>query len=91
MTYYVTTQGRNNVTLFLVNRRITKKSWWTVDLIDAMEFNKHSAAIIQCNKLRYKSPCVVDSKEAHRLCGYNDHVMAEIGEHPFSSEALGQE
>ena len=41
MSYYVTTQGRDNVTLFLVDRNKTKKHWWTMSLTNAMVFNKH--------------------------------------------------
>ncbi len=91
MSYYVTTQGRNNLTLFLVDRRFTKKQWWTTDLSLAIEFRKRSAAEYSCKRLRYKDPCVVDSRTANQIAAENLHIECELDEHPFSSEALGQD
>ena len=91
MSYYVTTQGRDNVTLFLVDRNKTKKHWWTMSLTNAMVFNNESAAEYSAKRLRYKNPCVVDFKEAKRLEGENDFTCAILEEHPFSSDALGQD
>jgi len=80
MTYYVITQGRDNVTLFLVDRKKTKKHWWTYDLALAMEFYKESAAMIQANKLIYKDPRVINSNEARELENENTHICAELEE-----------
>ena len=91
MTYYVITEGRNQLTLFLVDRTKTKKQWWTCDLALAMQFYKESAAKIQANKLRFKNPQVVNSNDAKRIENKNTHFAAIAEEHPFSSEALGQE
>ena len=91
MSYYVTTQGRDNVTLFLVDRNKTKKHWWTMSLINAMEFKNKSAAEYSAIRLRYKYPRVVNYKEAKLLENENDFTCAILEEHPFSSDALGQD
>lgn len=91
MKYYVTTQGKNQVTLFLIDRKQNKKHWWTTSLINAMAFNKKSAAEYSAKRLIYKSPCVVDCKEAKILEKENDFICAMLEEHPFSSDALGQD
>ena len=91
MTYLVITEGRNKLTLFLVDRKKTKKQWWTYDLALAMQFYKESAAKIQANKLMYKNPQVVNFDEAKNMESENNYIVAILEEHPFSSEALGQE
>ena len=65
MTYYVITEGRNQLTLFLVDRTKTKKQWWTHDLGLAMSFYKESTAKIQARKLKYKNPQVVNSDDSY--------------------------
>ena len=89
MRYYVTTQGRNNTTLFLIDRSLNKNKWWTASLPDAMAFKKESAAKYSARKLIYKSPEVVNYNEARILENRNDY-NSSMTEHPFSSEALGQ-
>lgn len=91
MNYYVITQGRNNLTLFLVDRSRTKKHWWTTSLVDAMAFKKESAAEYSAKRLRYKNPCVVSYKEAIIIERENDFTNVMLEEHPFSSDALGQD
>lgn len=90
MSYYVTTQGRGGIRLFLVDRTKTKRHWWTTSLVTAMAFYKESAAQIQANKLHYKTPVVVNSNVAKILERENEEkeILNEV--HPFSSEALGQ-
>ena len=89
MKYYVITQGRNNTTLFLIDRSFNKNKWWTTSLSDAMAFKKESAAYYSAKKLIYKSPEVVNYNEAKILENTNDFNICNE-EHPFSSEGLGQ-
>ena len=91
MNYYVVTEGRDKITLFLVDRNKTKKHWWTMSLTKAMAFHSESAAETVISRLKYKNPRVVNHTEAIRLEHENDYNCAIIEEHPFSSEALGQE
>lgn len=91
MNYYVTTQGRDNITLFLVDRKKTKKHWWTMDLINAMAFRLRSAAEYSANRLKYKNPCVVDYNEAKKMEQDNTWNLNQLEVHPFSSDALGQD
>ncbi|MDD4972498.1 MAG: hypothetical protein PHT07_23960 [Paludibacter sp.] len=90
MSYYVITQGRGNITLFLVDRHKTKRQWWCTDLSLAMAFDKYSAAQYSADRLRYKHPDVVDFETARELERENMHNEVINSEHPFSSEALGQ-
>lgn len=86
------TQGRKGMYLFLVDRRKTKKAWWTYDCDEAMRFEKKEAALTQARKLRYKSPEVISFETAKKLSKENDRRYDyDALEHPFSSEALGQE
>ena len=91
MGYYITTDGRNGVSLFLIDRSTNKKQWWTTSLYNAIQFTSRLAAEEQCDKLRYKNPRVIDGAEAAELESENDHVQAINEVHPFSSEALGQD
>ena len=92
MTYVVMTHGRKGMFLFLVDRTKTKKAWWSYDWTDAIQFQKQTAAQIQANKLRFKEPTVITVNEAMRLSKENDRNFDYEGqEHPFSSEALGQD
>ena len=92
MTYVVMTHGRKGMFLFLVDRTKTKKQWWSYEWNDAMQFHKESAAQIQASKLRYKEPTVITINEAIRLSKENDkNYDYEAMEHPFSSDALGQD
>ena len=92
MGYIVITEGRKNMTLFLVNRNIIKNKWWSTYWTDSFIFKKQSAAQIQANKLRFKSPRVITVEKAMLLSAENDRNWNyELEEHPFSSEALGQE
>lgn len=52
---------------------------------------KKSAAEYTMKKLKYKEPCVVDAGEARKLENENDFICSMLEEHPFSSDALGQE
>ena len=89
MRYYVTTQGRNNTTLFLIDRSFNKNKWWTTSLLDAMAFKKESAAKYSARNLVYKNPEVLNYNEAKILENRNDY-NSSMTEHPFSSDALGQ-
>lgn len=90
MSYLVVTEGHKDTTLFLVDRRKTKKQWWTYSTCLAMKFNSRSEAQEQANKLIYKNPRVVSFQEAQKLENDNDYECSLNEEHPFSSEALGQ-
>lgn len=91
MSYYVTTKGRGKVTLFLADRTKTKSQWWCTDLSLAMAFIKRDAAEYSARRLRFKSPEVVSFAHAKQLERNNVYYEAENSEHPFSSEALGQD
>lgn len=60
--------------LFLVNRNLTKRFWWSPDSFYAMVFEKESAARIQASKYRFNkasvkkiTPSMAD-KEWFSLC-----------------------
>jgi len=72
---------------FLVDRSQSRKQWWTKTLELAMIFRKASAANIQCRKLHHNHPQVVPLSAALDFEAEN----IETSDHPFSSEALGQE
>jgi len=92
MNYVVMTHGRKGMFLFLVDRSKTKNQWWSYDWTDAMQFHKESAAKIQAGKLRFKEPKVITIDRAIELSKENDrNYDYEVLEHPFSSEALGQD
>jgi hypothetical protein len=91
MGYFITTQGRNELTLFLVDRSVTRKKWWTTKLYEAMKFRKYSSAEYSLKKLKYKNPSIVGENEAKRIENENLHINCEFDIHPFSSEALGQD
>lgn len=91
MAYIVMTNGRKGMFLFLVDRTKIKNRWWSYDWIDAMQFQKESAAKIQAKKLKYKSPEVISTRTAIKLSKENDRNF-DYGslEHPFSQDALEQ-
>ena len=92
MTYIVMTTGKKGMYLFLVDRKKIKNRWWSIDWSDAMQFQKESAAIIQSKKLKHRSPEVISIKTAIKLSKENDiNFDYESLEHPFSSDALGQD
>lgn len=76
---------RNGKPLFLVDRRHTKSKWWTSVVDEAMWFKNESAALIQSRKLIFNNPGIITLKEAQEI--EEEH----FDDHPFSSEALGQE
>jgi len=90
MSYIVVKNGRDNIKLFLVNRNVTKKKWWTIHLHDAIQFRKESAAEHSASHLRFGDCFVATYEEAQKLEKDNMHELAMLDEHPFSSEALGQ-
>ena len=49
--------------VFLVDRRKTKKKWWTKYISEAMRFESEYAANKQCEKLRYGNPTVCLASE----------------------------
>ena len=91
MSFYVKTEGYGNVTLFLVDRNKTKKHWWTMSLINAMEFRNRSSAEYSAKRLRYRNPCVMHFKEAKKLESENDFTCAILEEHPFSDDAFSKD
>ena len=92
MTYTVMTRGRKGMFLFLVDRSRIKNRWWSYDWSDAMRFTKESAAKTQASKLRYKHPEVITTSKAIELSRMNERNFDyDSLEHPFSSEALGQD
>ena len=44
--------------LYLVDRRLTKRFWWSIDSFYAMVFENESAARIQASKYRYNKASV---------------------------------
>lgn len=86
------THGRKGMFLFLVDRNKHKNKWWSYDWSDAIQFTSLDAANIQSSKYKYKSPSVITITEAIRLSKENDkNYDYEAFEHPFSSDALGQD
>lgn len=55
-----------------------------------MSFRNESAAEYSAKRLRYKTPSVVNSKEAKILENENDFKCEMMEEHPFSSDAIAQ-
>ena len=91
MKYYVVSDGKNGVNLFLIDRNKSKSAWWTPDLYNAIAFNKSSAAEYSAKRLIYRNARVISELEAKELEKDNMHILAELDDHPFSSEALGQD
>lgn len=91
-TFVIITQGRKNMTLFLVNRAKIKDRWWSYDCFDAIKFFNLESAKTQAKKLRFKNPEVISFNTAKVLSSRNEQLYDyDALEHPFSSEALGQE
>lgn len=70
--YIVTTKGRENMHLFLVDRTKIKDRWWSYKWDDAIIFQKLKAAQTQIKKLRYRSPEVITLNQAKLLTRKND-------------------
>ncbi len=77
MGYFITTKSRKNegVTLFLVNRNINKKIWWTESLDEAIHFRKKEAAEYSLKKLRYNDPKIITLSEAIQIEKTNIELM----------------
>lgn len=82
-TFIVMRHGRGGFKLFLINRNITHKRWWTIDLSDAIQFNKKTAAEYSARHLRFGDPEVITYSEAKEHESNNIHIEAEQ-EHPFA-------
>ncbi len=85
--FVIMQEGRQGTYLFLVDRRQTRSCWWSTELTSAMIFRKQSAADTQCRKLHFNHPQVIPLSAAHEY--EMDNIFT--GDHPFSSDALGQE
>ena len=90
----------SNELLFYVDRSKTKAFWWSYDLNFAMVFTSKDEAEKIASRLRYGQFEVITLREAVRLRNdrdnqYEDERMNSFDphdyEHPFSSEALGQD
>lgn len=81
--FLIVCDGRNDVTLFLVDRAKSKKNWWTTDTDDAIHYRSEYAAGYAAKRLRYKNPRVITETEARQLEGDNLAVLAENDTHPF--------
>jgi len=87
--WVVATDGRRgNKTLFLIDRSQCKNKWWSEEVCLAMKFNKLSAAEIQASKIRYNNPRVIHLNEAKEIA--DDQFNPDDLEHPYSTDALGQ-
>ena len=82
-TFIVMRHGRGGFKLFLINRNITKKRWWTTDTSEAIQFRKKSAAEYSARHLRFGDPEVITFNEALEFEAENDHLEAGQ-EHPFA-------
>lgn len=89
--YLIKTDGKKGLTLFLVDRKKTKKYWWDTSTDNAMIFRKLYAAKIQANKLKYNNPEVITIHDAAEIEMNNMDKVALEDVHPFSSEGLGQD
>ena len=90
--WLVITKGRRDKTLFLVDRSKIKNRWWSTSWDGGMLFKSMEAAEIQARKLMYKEPEVVSLSTAKQLCRENErNIDYDSMEHPFSSDALGQD
>jgi len=88
MMWVIVTKGINEKTLFLIDRKATKRKWWSERLDQAMIFRKESAAIIQAKKLRYRNPEVISLLEAKRIAENQEskYLMNEEYRHPLDLE-----
>lgn len=59
-------------TFFLVDRRKTKRFWWSPSLRLAMKFRKKSAAEYSMKKLRYNNPEVMTVERATHALQFAD-------------------
>ena len=90
--YYIV--KHSNINLFLVDRRLTKKQWWTKNLKFAMEFEYLAAARNQKNKLKYGDFSIVDKYEAIKLSKNNKEqeyykLMSDCEDPEFDVEIEG--
>lgn len=85
--YVIKTTGSRGQPVYMVDRRKNKNQWWTSHLESAKVFESLEAALNQVSKLKYNDPEVITMKEAKEL----SRDSFEYDEHPFSSDALGQE
>ena len=76
--FYVIKKGKNDLTLFLIDRTKSKSKWWTTDLIDAMCFKKESAARYSAARLKYGEIDVVSLEDARKIEDENDYNIAMI-------------
>ena len=74
MSYIINKEGRwGEKHLFLVDRKMTKRKWWSDDICDAMVFRKYSAAKIQLKKLCFGVLSVITLEKARKLSVMNEH------------------
>ena len=95
--YVIKTIGKKG-TLFLVDRKKTKKYWWTYKIELAMIFLSIVTADKVATGYKYNSPTVITLDEAKRIrkkiedkhyrCNFDD---IENTMHPFDPYSLGQE
>jgi hypothetical protein len=84
-------EGKNGIFLFLVDRNKVKEKWWTTNLNQAIQFQKHTAAEIQAKKLNFGNPEVVNYDTALKLVMENErNYDYNKEEHIFSNEAFKQ-
>ena len=60
--YVIRKDGKNGISLFLVDRRITNKYWWTANPNEAIKYCDLKAANEKADSLSYGEP-YVDSFE----------------------------
>jgi len=92
MTYVIKTTGEKGI-LFLVDRNITKKFWWSYKLSIVKRFKTREDAEKACSKLNFNSPVVITFSEAQQIrdeIESNYEFTTDYNPHPFSCEGLGQ-
>lgn len=71
--------GHPGVTLFMVDRRKEKRSFWSFNLSSAFILNTREVALLHVNRLKFNNPRVMSWDEAQTALEANrPHIEAKI-------------
>ena len=76
--YVVVTDSREleGTKIFLVDRKKTRRRWWSTKLTNAMQFRKKSAALYQSSRYKHNNPQVITLTEAKII--EDNNVFKEV-------------
>ena len=89
--YVIACKGRNNKTIFMIDRNKNRAHWWTMFIDDVLVYKDKDCATAKAKSLKYKSPRVVEYEIALGICNDQASNIIEDSMHPHDSYCLGQE